>query len=65
MDLENPDRECNNCGASDWRKVREATPRHYGENSEVVQHLYACKECDADARIYEDGGNLRCTAAMR
>lgn len=65
MDLDNPDRECTECGASNWRKIESRTPRDYGENSEVTRHLYACEECDADARAYEEGGYIQFSGALR
>lgn len=63
--LENPDRECNNCGNTDWNRYEQRKPGHLPGDSDVIKHYYVCTECDSDGYIYEEGGHLRHSGKMR
>ena len=51
------DRECNECGASDWSKVLDTNyPKRRNERNRTVKNVYACQECGAEGKHFEHNG---------
>lgn len=69
MNVEN--RECKNCGASDWREFEKAE-KSYPDNpsrerSQTVRKVFICNNCDKEGRRFEDGhdGTITFAGALR
>lgn len=62
------DRECNNCGASNWTKVLETDyPERRRDRDRTVKTLYACDECNEEGKHFEHQhmGTEKYTGALR
>ncbi len=62
------DRECNECGASNWSNVLETDyPERRNERNRTVKTVYNCNNCGAQGRHFEhkSGGPDTYSGAFR
>lgn len=69
MSLE--DRECNECGASDWNEIEAATTqypeRRSRDSNKTTRRVFECRDCGSEGRKFEDGqsSNVQFSGALR
>lgn len=62
------ERECNNCGGSDWSRILEDDyPQRRRERDRTVKTVYVCDSCGAEGRHFEhqNGGTEQYSGALR
>lgn len=65
----NIERECSECGASEWKRiVRKTYPdRRERDRDKTEQIVFDCAECGAQGKRFEDGfgGEITFSGALR
>lgn len=63
------ERECNECGSSDWNKLLEEQypERRSKDRDKTTKEVFVCNECGAEGRRFEDGhsGGIQHSGAAR
>lgn len=62
------ERECNECGSTDWRKLLSTDyPERRSERDRTVMNVYDCKDCGSQGKHFnhKDSGTTQYTGALR
>lgn len=62
------ERDCNNCGDSDWKRVLENDyPERRRERDRTVETIYECGGCGSEGKhfVHNDGGTDTFSGALR
>jgi phage terminase large subunit GpA-like protein len=63
------DRQCNNCGESNWTKVHDEQypERRQRDGDKTEKHVYECENCGKEGRKFVDGetGGVQYTGYAR
>ena len=66
--VSNMDRECNECGSTDWKTLdSRGYPERRNERNQTIKTVYRCQSCGAQGRHFEHNheGTEIFSAAMR
>lgn len=61
-------RECNECGASDWKQVVSTSyPERRRDRDQTIKTVYECQSCGSEGRHFDqqDSGTEQYSGAMR
>lgn len=62
------DKNCRECGASNWSKVAEMDyPERRRERNRTVKEVYSCEECGTEGRRFnqQKNGTIQFSGALR
>lgn len=58
-------RDCNDCGESDWRELLSKEKGGRGDSDPVKVTVYKCRNCGAEGRRFDEGGSTTFSGALR
>lgn len=64
------DRQCNECGSSDWDEVEGLEigyPESRRERDQTIRRVFLCENCGTEGRRFEDGqsSSIQYSGALR